>query len=118
VERDMTEEQIRAKRNSDAERKLEARINEMSQQLNALAGVRARKVAESGTRTRRVLGAVGKQVLAFDPATNVRREAPKEVYDLEKRSLGYVRSVRVAPTRDGPLVLVGAQRGVYAIREN
>ncbi|HVY61211.1 MAG TPA: hypothetical protein VHF22_06125, partial [Planctomycetota bacterium] len=53
VERDMTEEQIRARRSSDVEHKLEARLNELQEKLNALQGVRSSRVAANGTRVRR-----------------------------------------------------------------
>jgi hypothetical protein len=117
IERDMTEEQLRARKASEIEKKLEEKIGEFSARLAALAGVRAAKVTDRGTRTRRVLGVLGKQVLAFDPAQGGRRDAPRELYDHEKGGLGYLRSVRTVATRDGPVICAGAQRGVYVTRE-
>jgi hypothetical protein len=116
AERGMTEEQIRARRSSEVERKLEARLDELQKKLGELSGQRATRIAENGTRTRRVLGCYAKTVVSYDPASH-RREAPKEVYDLERGGLGFVRSARVVVTRDGYTVLAGAQRGVYVVRE-
>lgn len=117
IERDMTEDQLRARRAEEIERRLEERMNEFSRKMAAIVGACEAKLADRGMRTRRVLGALGKQILAFDPATNVRREAAKEVYDHERGGLGYLRSVRVIVTRDGRFVAAGAQRGVYLTRE-
>ncbi len=118
VERDMSEEQIRARRSSDLELKMESRIEELSAKLNQITGARERRVCENGTRTRRLYGAYGKSIVAFDPGTNLRRESPKETYALERGSLGYVRSVRRIVTRDEFYVAAGAQRGVYLLIEN
>lgn len=118
IDRDMTEDQLRARKASDLEKKLEEKIAEFSSRLATLAGVRAAKVTDRGTRTRRVFGVLGKQVLAFDPAAgNGRRESPRELYDHEQGALGFLRSVRTVVTRDGPVVCAGAQRGVYVTRE-
>jgi hypothetical protein len=117
AERDMTEEQLRARRASEVEKKLEARIEELSAKLGAITGAREKKLAEGGTRTRRLLGAYGKTVVAFDPRGEGRRDLPRETYSFEARGLGYLRSVRTAVTREGAVVLAGAQRGVYVVRE-
>jgi len=117
VERGMTEEQIRARRANDADAKLLARVEELSAKLAALSGARERRIAAGGSTTRRVLGAYGKAVVAFDPAAADRRAGPVEVYDFESRGLGYLRSVKTVVTRQGPVVLAGAQRGVYLVKE-
>jgi hypothetical protein len=117
IERDMTEEQIRARKVADVEKKLEAKIAELSARLAEISGARAAKLAAQGMRTRRVFGVLGKQVLAYDPAPGARRDVPREVYDQERGPLGWLRSVRTVVTRDGTMICAGAQRGVYAIRE-
>ncbi len=118
IERDMTEGQLKAKRAGDVERRLEERIQELSAKLSTITKERQEKELRGGTRTRRIYGALGKQVHAFDPTTNVRRDAPKEVYDFAAGPLGYLRSVRTAVTaRDGAIVIGGAQRGVYVTKE-
>ena len=81
IERDMTEDQLRAKKAADLEKRFEDRLAAFAKEMDTLNGQRKRRVVEGGTRTRRVLVVHGKQALAFDPTTNVRRESPKEVYD-------------------------------------
>ncbi len=117
IERDMSADQIQAKKQAGMERRLEERLEELSRRMATVANESERRKAEGGMRTRRVLAAFGKQVFAFDPGTNVRPEAPKEVYDLERGALGYLRSVRTGVTGDGTVLLAGAQRGVYVCRE-
>lgn len=117
IERDMTEEQLRAKKVAELERRFEEKLQAFAGEMQALSGARSRRIAERGTRTRRVLVVHGKEARSFDPATNVRRETPKEVYDLSGRDLGYLRSVRTATVNGRSLVLLGAQGGVYVVPE-
>jgi hypothetical protein len=74
-------------------------------------------MAAGGTRTHRLLAVVGKEVLAFDPTSNLRRDAPREIYDFKHGGLGYVRSARTAVTERGRVLLCGAQYGIYVVGE-
>jgi hypothetical protein len=113
IERDLTDEQVRARRATELERRI-ARLEKM---LAEVSGAREAKLAAGGMRTRRLYAALGKSVLAFDPAAAAAREAPKETYDHGAGPLGYLRSARAVRTRDGRFVCAGAQRGVYVTRE-
>ncbi|MFC1706421.1 hypothetical protein ACFL59_06290, partial [Planctomycetota bacterium] len=117
IERDMSEEQIRARRLGDLEHKLEERFASFAREMGVLAGQRQQRVSEHGLRSRRVLLVHGKQALAYDPGTNMRKDAPREVYDFERCGLGYLRSVRVLRTPLGRTVACGAQNGVYLVPE-
>lgn len=118
IERNMTDEQIKAKKHGDLEKKFDERIREMSVRLADFMKLKREEV--TGPKTRRLLVVLGKQVLAFQPTTNVLPEAPKEIHDTGEEGgpddLGYLRSVRVADLPDRPgAILAGAQRGVYVL---
>lgn len=116
IEKDMTPEQRGALKVSEMEAKLEARLKEMQNKL-ASFGAAELGTDESDPITRRVHCVIGKRVLAFDPATNLHPEVPKEVFETEDGGLGYLRSVRVQKVGSATVetVFAGAQRGVYRI---
>lgn len=114
IEKDMTPEQRATLKVSEMESAVEDRLSELQAKLANLTGGELQR-GESDTTTRRVLCVVGKRVLAFDPKTNLHPEVPKEVYDTEDGSLGYLRSVRVETLGGEEYVLCGAQRGIYRI---
>jgi hypothetical protein len=116
IEKDMTPEQRGALKVSEMEQKLEARLKEMQLKL-ASFGAAELTTDETDPITRRVHCVIGKRVLAFDPSTNLHPEVPKEVYDTEDGTLGYLRSVRVQKVSGAATetVFAGAQRGVYRI---
>jgi hypothetical protein len=117
IRRDMTPEQLAVARVEELEQRLEERFEQFSEHVSQRQGERSRRIAEGGTRTRRLLLAVGKQVVAYDPASATEPEAPREAYDLSAGGLGWVRSARAMVTRDGPTVVAGAQLGVYLFAE-
>tara|TARA_R110002072_G_scaffold102254_3_gene224981 strand:+ start:798 stop:2681 length:1884 start_codon:yes stop_codon:yes gene_type:complete len=114
IEKDMTPEQRAGLKVSEMESAVEDRLSELQAKLANLTGGELQR-GEKDTTTRRVLCVVGKRVLAFDPKTNLHPEVPKEVYDTEDGSLGYLRSVRVETIGGEEYVLCGAQRGIYRI---
>jgi hypothetical protein len=62
--------------------------------------------------TRRILTAQGKAVIAHDPKTP-RPGDVRERYDFSGGALGHLRSVRIAEIDGRPVLLAGAQGGVY-----
>jgi hypothetical protein len=115
IEQDMTPEQRAKLKVGEMEARLEERLSELQAKMANLTGSGGLKRAEGDSTTRRVLCVVSKRVLAFDPKTNLHPEVPKEVYDTEDGSLGYLRSVRVEHIDGEEYVLCGAQRGIYRI---
>ncbi|MHC4390803.1 MAG: hypothetical protein ACYS22_05725, partial [Planctomycetota bacterium] len=115
IEREMSEDQIRAKRLTDLERRLEQKFETFQRDMDAVAGKRRERLAKGGRKTRRVIVVMGKQALAYDPTTNVRPESPKETYDFSTGPLGYIRSESHSHASGAPHVLLGAQQGVYAV---
>ncbi|RME76285.1 MAG: hypothetical protein D6776_01530 [Planctomycetota bacterium] len=113
IRRDMTPEQLAALRAEELERRVAERLAAFGAHAAEREGQRAQRVARSGMRTRRLLVAFGKQVLAFEPSAGERCE--RERYDFSGGPLGWVRSVRVVATRRGPAVVAGAQRGIYVV---
>lgn len=114
IERDMTEEQLVAKKQREFQKDMEDKLNFFKEQLNVLSksGAATPFVAatvEPKFATRRVYVCCGQQVLSFDPKTNRHPEQPKELYEFDGKGLGYLRSVRVFDDH----VLAGAQEGVY-----
>lgn len=114
IEQDMTPEQRAQLKVSEVEGAVEARLNELQAKLANLTGGELQR-GKGDTLTRRILAVVGKRILAFDPKTNLHPEVPKEVYETEEGSLGYLRSVRVETIGGEEYLLCGAQRGVYRI---
>jgi hypothetical protein len=114
IEKDLTDDQKKKLKLSEMEEKVEGRLRELQQKLAQLGGGGLERAAGDPI-TRRILCVVGKRVLAFDPKTNLHPEVPKEVYDTEGGSLGYLRSVRVDRVEGVDWVLAGAQRGAYRL---
>ena len=114
IEQDMTPEQRAQLKVSEVEGAVEARLNELQAKLANLTGGELQR-GKGDTLTRRILAVVGKRVLAFDPKTNLHPEVPKELYETDEGSLGYLRSVRVETISGEEYLLCGAQRGVYRI---
>jgi hypothetical protein len=115
IEKDMSPEQRSSMQLGDMEQRVEDRLKELQLKLAQLSGG-ALVASEDDPITRRVLCVVGKRVLAFDPKTNLHPEVPKEVYDTEDGTLGYLRSARVDRIEGTEYVLAGGQRGVYRMK--
>ncbi len=116
VEREMTPEQIRARKVEE----IEARFQKQYQAL--LKAVASRGAVDTDALvcsqrmlTRRVLVVLGKQILAFDPTTNLDPDVPKERYDFRNHSLGYLRSIRAYRREGNDELYAGAQRGIYRV---
>lgn len=114
IDKDLTPEQRAKVKISEMEERVEARLLELQTKMSQLVGGGLTATGQDPI-TRRVLCVVGKRVLAFDPKTNLHPEVPKEVYDTEGGSLGYLRSVRTDRINGTEWVLAGAQRGVYRL---
>lgn len=114
IEKDMTSEQIEARRKNNDHKEMEERVAQLTDQLGELMKKQGKAVKqESRFRTKRVYVCCGQEVISFDPKTNRFPEQPKDVYDFQGKGLGYLRSVRVF--EDGTL-LVGGQKGLYLWR--
>ena len=116
IDKEATDEQKASMQVTEMEDALQARLAEVQAKLSQLSGLAMERNADDPI-TRRLLCVVGKRVLAFDPKTNLHPEVPKEVYDTETGSLGYLRSARWETIDGEGWLLAGAQRGIYRLRE-
>jgi len=117
IEKDATPEQRAAMQVNELESAVEGRLIELQQKLAQLSGAELTR-RDDDPITKRILCVVGKRVLAFDPKTNLHPEVPKEVYDTENATLGYLRSVRAEQIEGEEWLLAGAQRGIYRMTES
>ncbi|RME76454.1 MAG: hypothetical protein D6785_13755 [Planctomycetota bacterium] len=110
IEKDMTKEQLEAKKKDEFQKEMEAKIAQFTEQLNQLMKGGPVIPREPTYITKRVYVVAGQEVISFDPKTNRFPDQPKETYDFHSHSLGYLRSVRIL---DNGTLLAGGQRGVY-----
>ncbi len=116
VEREMSPEQIRARKVEEIEARFEKQYQALLKAVASHGAVDTDALVSCRRMTtRRVLVALGKQILSFDPTTNLDPDVPKERYDFRNRGLGYLRSIRAYRRDDQDELYAGAQRGVYRV---
>jgi len=115
IEKDLSPEQKASVTANEIEARLEERLREYQEQVSALTGM-AVEARRDDPVVERVLCVVGKRVLAYDPSTNLNPEVAKEVYETADAGLGYLRSVRQQQLDGQSVILMGAQRGIYTLR--
>src|SRR5690606_12148045 len=114
ISQEMTPEERAQVELGEMEARVEQRLAELQTKLAQLTGGELRPGAGDPI-TGRVLAAVGRRVLAFDPKTNLHPEVRKEVCVADEAGRGYLRSARSERIDGEDWLLVGGRRGDYRL---
>ncbi|RME04403.1 MAG: hypothetical protein D6805_03235, partial [Planctomycetota bacterium] len=87
IEKDMTKEQIEARKQLQFQRQMEEKLAEFTRQLDTLMKTGVAVSRQGGVGTKRIFLTCGQKVYSFDPHHRL-VESSREVYDFEGRGLG------------------------------